>query len=67
MRSNHGYRYELENAVWEGSGFSSHKEAQEQFQELVDNWISERLPAPKKWWQFWRDDVELPNIERHTF
>jgi len=67
MSKNHGYKYILENTVWEGNGFSSRKEAQTRFKEIVDNWINEKLPEPKKWWQFWKDDVELPCFEKHTF
>jgi len=65
--ANHGYKYVYKDVVWEGNGFSTIKEAQDRFQELMDEWINEVIPAPKKFWQFWKSDFETPCIERHTF
>jgi len=63
----HGYKYAYKDTVWEGSGFSTRKEAQDRFQELIDGWINEVITAPKKFWQIWKSDFETPCIERHTF
>lgn len=64
---NHGYLYYLGNIVWEGYGFSSRKEAEERFQELIDVWISKELPDPPRRWEFWKEDVERPSIDKHVF
>lgn len=63
----HGYKYTYKDTVWEGSGFPTIKEAQDRFQELVDGWINEVIPAPKKFWQIWKSDFESPCTEKHTF
>ena len=65
--SNHGYHYCLGNTIWSGSGFSTREKAQEKFQELIDECISEKLPRPPRWWEFWKEDVERPCINKHVF